>query len=247
MFLKKNLNIIVAIVLIFFVSLGSTFLIKTEFFTKKSLVVEYQFENYYLSSPGFIHGYLRIVKPIIYSDQFVIRDQIINTKECEFLDKEINSFTIVERPYETFRAELFSNKNVLNKNLDDCFNAFLKAMNDRTKTLFQRILNSDIELLEGSLEIYETMLQDTGLFEKKLETLDIILKTKQDREEIFYIKKFLNYVDKNNAVYIITKGYNSFTLNKKTIFVGLFAIYLVIYLIYLNLYRSKKILKKIFS
>lgn len=247
MFLKKNPNIIVAIVLIFFVSLGSTFLIKTEFFTKKSLVVEYQFENYYLSSPGFIHNYLNIVMPIIYSDQFVIRDQIINTKECEFLDKEINSFTIVDRPYKTFRAELFSNKNVLNKNLDDCFNAFLKAINDRKKSLFQRILNSDIELLEGSLEIYETMLQDTDLFEKKLETLDIILKTKQDREEIFYIKKFLNYVDKNNAVYIITKGYNSFTLNKKIIFVGLFAIYLVIYLIYLNLYRSKKILKKIFS
>jgi len=247
MFLKKYLNNFVAIVLIFFISLGSTFLIKSEFFTKKSLVVEYKFENYYLTSPGFIHGYLNIVMPIIYSDQFVVRDQIKNSKECEFLDKEINSFTIIDRPHKTYRAELFSNKNVLNKDLDDCFNSYLKAMNDQKNMLFQRILSSDIELLQGSLEIYETMLEDQDLFEKKAEILSIILKAKQDREQIFYIKKFLNFVDKSNAVYVINKRYSSFTLNQKDIFMALFAIYLVIYLIYLNLYRSKKLLKKIFS
>ncbi len=247
MFLKKYLKHIVAIILIFFIALGSSFLIKSEFFSKRSLIVEYKYKNYYLSSPHFIHGYLRIVEPILFSDQFSIRDEVVNSEGCEFLDKEVNSFTIVNRPHKKYRAEIFSNKRIKDKDLDVCFNSFLSAMENRKNDIFKRILNSDIELLEGSLKYYENMLNDQDLFEKKFESIDIVLRAKKDREEVFYIKRFLNHVNKTNVIYILNKKYLSYSLSQRVIFIALFVSFVVIYLIYLNFFINRKLITKIFG
>ena len=222
MFLKNNLKHLIAIILIFLIALGTSFLIKPENFTKRNLIVDYKFTNYYLTTPGYIHGYLNIIMPILQSDQYFVIDEVLISDDCKMLKTDVNAFTIINRPHNTYRAELFTNKIVSNKDLDICFKSFMKEMNMYTKKLFTEMLTADIELLEGSIKTYEQLLSDDKLFQKKYETLPIILKSKQDKEKIFSITKFLNEVNNSPTLFVISKKHSSFIVTQRVIFGILF-------------------------
>ena len=76
--------------------------------------------------------------PILQSDQYFVIDEVLISDDCKMLKTEMNAFTIINRPHNTYRAELFTNKIVSNKDLDICFKSFMKEMNMYKKNYLQK-------------------------------------------------------------------------------------------------------------
>lgn len=239
MILKHKNHAIIILIILFFSFILSSFIDLSKF-TKTSYKIQFSLYNYYLGSAVSSHDIVDRVYPLLKSDIFNVRDKSYNTKECNFLDKNLNPYTITSNPRDNYiyEAEMFTNKNILSKNFEKCFNYFENNMNKIKNQLFDTILRASINDLKESINIIDNDLNSKDLISIKFEYL----------QKISSYQSLLKYIQQADLINIRNKNLYKFIIKQYQVFLATSVLLIFLYLLIINIKNIKNnFIKKIFN
>ncbi len=247
MFLKKYTSNIIVIIIIFCISFISSYYLKNGYLNKKILSMEYKFPNYFLLTQKFIHPYIELVNEILEKEQYLIRDKVLRSEECEFLSKDVTSFLITKDKFDTYKIDMATNIIDPNNNLNSCLNSYLFEIEDLKKKLYEQALSSDLNSTIESIDYYENLLSSNKSDIETAYIINILSDIRILENNVKEMKRFLKFINKTNAVDILYKEVQTFEIHPVIIFVLTFTLLLTLYLIFRKLYLSKNLINKIFN
>lgn len=239
MILKHKNHAIIILIILFFSFILSSFIDLSKF-TKTSYKIQFSLYNYYLGSAVSSHDIVDRVYPLLKSDIFNVRDKSYNSKECNFLDKNLNPYTITPNPRDNYmyETEMFTNKKISSKNFEKCFNYFENNMNKLKDQLFDTILRTSINELEESINIIENDLNSKDLISIKFEYL----------QKISSYQSLLMYIQQKDLINIRNKNLYKLIIKQYQVFLAISVLLIFLYLLIINIKNIKNnFLKKIFN
>ena len=260
MFSNFNKHFFVLLI-ISLVSLVGTFVAKDKIASKKSLVVKYQLDNYYLTSEQSLYPVIAIIVKEIENAQYSIRDKIYTDPNCNFLNPKYNTFSIIKKQRDQIQIEIFTNNKVniftndkINKeSLFNCFYTFEENLNNFKNDMIKRIFTRRQLALKNELTNYENILERLDAYGMGM---PILLKIGTINNQIISIDKFLELNLQKSIIIGAQKKYNENLLNLNLVFASIFFTILAVYIIFIFSKQSKKkvynkvynkVLKKILS